>query len=61
MRQALVCAVCKPATNEVIDRFTLHGHATTTSLAQIWHYYCAYMEQGRDGVPVSRLNDGKVT
>lgn len=61
MRQSLVCAVCKPGTNEVIDRFTLHGHATTDTLAQIWHYCCVYMEQGIEALPDSKLNDSKIT
>lgn len=61
MRQSLVCVVCKPGTTEAVDRFTLFGHATDIGLAQAWHFCCAYMEQGPQALPSSRLAPKKLT
>jgi len=51
-RYALVLVICKPGTNEVIDRLTLKGNdVTLRGLQAMWNYIRRYMTEGMVNLP----------
>lgn len=52
IRYALVLVICKPGTNEVIDRITLKGNdMTVKGLYSMWSYIRRYMAEGTVNLP----------
>jgi len=53
IRYGLVLVICKPGTNEVIERITLKGNnITTRDLQAMWAYIRCYMGEGREKLPI---------
>lgn len=52
VRHALILVICKPGTNEVIDRIPLKGNdVTVETLHQLWSYIRRFMASGPTGLP----------
>lgn len=52
IRYALVLVICKPGTNQVIDRLTLKGNdMTVRGLQAMWNYIRRYMAEGAVNLP----------
>lgn len=54
-RFSLILVICKPGTNEVVDRIELKGGSISPmELEQMWDYCRLYMQNGPEGLPYSR-------
>jgi hypothetical protein len=56
VRYALVLCICKPGTNEVVDRVTLKANRIVTQdLHALWNYLRVYMRDGPEKLPPVKL------